>query len=1568
MSEHQNSLQASQNIEQHTEDSEEQSLKFRLFKRLVIGLAVVLGSLAIAFYFAVYFYFNPYVKEQIIKNLHQHTDSLYHLQIEGLNINFLNSSIRIQKLKLKRNPKRWQQILDRREDENQVDIDLEVSQARAKGVHWVKFLRTRELDIDLIELQNPKIHFKNHIAQDTSRISRTTSEQISDFIGNFSEGLKIRSFTVSNAAISFKFNNRGKETFHQGDSIQLRFYDIQLEKKRAGPTNPYPVQLGDFAIALKNYDFISPNRKYRFSSDYFAASSLDSTFLLENLRIQPLFSISPEDPLRFDVLSKKIQLQKVDFQRIMFKQEFDLGYLNSEDLLLNIDQAEDAQPEAQAQTYEKLKVLETRTLKQRLNKLPFYVRMDTLSLKNSQIRYRLFHSKDTNQVITHHFLDSMNLSFEYLAVGRAIDEKIKDKPLYSKNVRFSFKSYDYQSPDGIYALHLGSTYISSLDSIIDIRGIHLKPRVNPAVFSSRTQFQNLLIDAKVSEIKAEKLDIERLAYRQEFALGHLHIQKPIFKAFLDKTKPKRPGQKYQNFEEILESIPLYILVNQLSIKDASVDYQEQIKLNQGENGMARHQAESIHLSVLSMQLGKAINRPALAEMDTKSLLISLKNYAFFTPEGRYKISLGALDVSSAKSYIRLDTFKIKPLLSEKEFSEKIQFSNSLLDIEIANILGQKIDFKKLLMYQEIDWGHLQLNQALINIYHDKRKPKKPRTDSTDFVPAFALNYQKPDSLFQILLRIPGDSSQKIYPPSAHIFDPFHESYPFHPNQPNDRPNRNLTDTVGLRNFLRQIPAYIKIDTLAVNHARLAYREHTLVEQGSGVAYHAVNDISFVVPQIRLGEASRDSSFQHFYSGNIFFQLKDYIYKDKYDIYAFSLTDVSSSLVDSTLMIRELAFQPLMSREEFIGQKKFRSTYIDARLKSIQTNSIDVDRLVFDQEFVLRSLFVQEPQIELYTDKHKESNPDKKSKTAEELLRSIPFYIRMDTFALQNATFRYSLLNPLPDGSKGTALHQADSVDIFAKNIELALDKSTERKKDSSRFLYSDDIEIQVKKYHFLTPDGLYRLSFDNLQSVLTDSILELKNLHYQPLWSREAFDSLSPYRKMRYDIQADQVNISTADFKRLLDNQGYQLHKIEFKQPRIDLYYNRIKDKDPQAAAQTPEEVLGKLPYYIEIDTLIFSKGSLKFTQKILHENREVLNQHSADSVDFSLFALKIDSTVNNSADKILFSKKMNLSLQNYHTQTLDELYQINLQQLQASSQNSTLKIQGFDFKPTTVNDSVFVVKNGGYQVDRFKTSAEEIELSGVDFKRLINHREVVIRKFTVNEAITDIYRDKTFPRDSNFVPRMPHLAFQRIPIPISIDTLRILHSEVKYSEKVRGGVGVGKVFFTELNGNMYQFNTVDQSDTVLIVVGAKLMGEGKLSAVMRLALHAPEFYCEYYGRLGQMEAKFFNSMIESNEHIRIKKGHIDKINYQAEIRDTLATGTLAAGYNKLKIQVLNQENHQKKRGLITFLANMIINNKNNLDRRKVKTGEVNYIRTREDGFLKLLWRALATGMVDTLK
>ncbi len=1575
----------------------------RMLLRLFLGFCLTLTGL----YFLLYFHLNPYIKDSLIAAVHTHTDSLYILNIDQLNVSLFDANISVREIEIKKNPQRWQEILKQKEDESHIDLALRVGELEVENIQWINFIRTHEIHIDKIKLFSPKIKFKNHQAQDTNRVSRATDQQVVDFFEKISKGFRLDKFEIVDADVSFHLFTDQGEIYHQGDSINLALMGIEIAKAN----QKRPIALENFELSFKDYSFNTPDQVYNFSSENLHLSSLDSVFRIENLKIEPasmlkvnqIENIQNYQGTHFQVQSEFMEITGLDFNRALYQQEFDLKTLeiNGLDLYIEQDQRLKAsldtlpETEAAAEAPPLAEGSEQDAIKNLLRDLPFYLRMDTLSLQHSSLEFRQKNAGRDASRDTYHKIDSINLSFQYLALGRAIDQQSSERALFSKNVDLSIKNYTFRTPNGVYEFFMEGARVSSLDSVIQVENAYLKPLISPQAFSARTYYQQMLIDARVGKLTARNLDIERFAYQQEFALGAIHLEQPTFKAYLDKRKAKRPSQEYQNFEEVLQSIPLFIEVDTLSIQQASVDYHETVALEESEeeNGVNHHQVANIDLQIFNIQLGHALDRPALAEIDTKNLRMSLADYRLQTANGYYQVSLDRIDISSLQSYISIDSLSVKPLISSEEFSEKIRYQGSLLDISIDNIRGQEIDFRRLLMYQEIDWGGLSLQNPRLNIYTDKTKPKRPKpptlqdslvVDSLisqwlayyDFYDVVVDSLTREEALALLL-----DENEQEDSISKPIWDTIpredliiNGTVSLAENQRvlmAQLENRNLTDTTGLRRLLREIPFYIKIDTLSVNQANVIYQEKSFTKQATGLSYHIAEDINFVVPQIRIGKATEDSTFQQFYSGNILFTLGGYLYRDKNNVFNLSLRNIQSSLEDSVLLIEELRYLPLLSPEEFVAQNQHRSTHLQADLKSIQANAIDIDRLVFDQEFVVNSLFVNQPHLQLYTDLNKPPKPGIKPKTAEEILRSIPIYIDIDTFALNEASLYYNIAVPrLPGDTKlRLARHRVEHINLFARKTKLALDKSSRALEEQEKLLYSESIQLSLRDYEFITPDSLYRIALDRLSSSLQDSSVYVQNLRYEPLLDKAAFDRANTYRKTRFDLAAQDLRINNIDFKRLVRNEGYHLQSLALENVQLDIYDNALLPSRPNAKARTPEELLAEIPNFIEIDTLSLKNAALNYEQKINKGQGVRTLNHTADSIDVTFYQLRLDSATTRSQNDLLFCKDIQLRLKNYQTHTPDSLYGIRVKEAKASSRQSFIEIDEFKVRPTIYNDSLFVIAKGGYQTERYRMDVEQVYVDQIDFRRLINQKELFIESLAIKSLNADIYRDKTFVKDSTFRPKMPQNSFRKIPLKLVLDTLKIADSRLNYGEKVTGGVGIGEVFFTELNLTAHDIDTrAAPEDTTTIFASARLMNQGLLDATIKFPLRASKLYCRYYGELGEMKAGFFNSIIERNEHIRISKGFINRVKYQVELNDTLATGTLAAGYRRLRIQVLREEDHEKKKSFLTFLANLIINNRNILDKRKAKTGEVYYIRKEEDSFFKALWKSLSTGLVDTLK
>lgn len=1502
----------------------------KIRKIFFVFLGACLGLLLV-FYVLTWFFLNPYLKYQLEQTVASSSDSLYLLKIDKLNINFWNAAIDVGNAKLYRNPKRWQAVLYNKKDRNQIDIFLQVGQMQVKGIRWVHFIRTSELEIRYIFLKKPLIKFKNHIPQIASNQSLSTFQRIQDFAYTFTKKIHIKSIVIEKANISLDWKNSKGNIFHQGEEI-----DFKMQRLLIKPNSSKKIQenfeFGSFAIQSKSYHFNTPDKVYGFTFKDLKIDSQDSLLRAKDFQIKPISLLRlnqkqylKKSATRLDMSFVNVLASGIDFRKILFQQAITSRSVQIVEGNVKIRQDNSVSDK------KKLAATTQKSLKQILREIPIYIQLDTLKVSNALFQF-VQNSPNYKQSAFHQ-ADSINLSFYNLRLGKAIDANTARKALYSNKVDLKFRNYIFRSSDGLYEAFIKKAKISSLDSVISIEQAYLKPLVSKNDFVQIKTFQSTRVDAQLKSLIANKLDIERLAYQQEFVMQAIRLQEPIFDAYLDKTKPKQPTQQYQNFEQVLQSIPLFIIVDTFAIQKARFVYNELSK-----KGITTHKSENIHLQVLKIKLGQALEESALAQIDTKSLQLNFQNYSYQTPDKTHLFTLENVQVSSAQSFILIDSLQWKPL---GDFEHKPQIS-----IQIKQIKGQKIDFKRLLLRQEFDWKILQIisPDVLIRVMDTQKLPFEP------------IEKIEKDSLIHKILTASNAKQAKLT----------------------------------LRKLLAEIPVFIKVDTLEIQNANCTYFEENKKNQ----IKHEAKNIYCQIQNITLGEATKVDAYGNpqFYSDNLKIGLKNYQFTDLKNFYRLAFQNVSGSLVDSVLVVDEIDVEPLLSKEAITDKNPFRSIYTQAKLQSIAIREIDLDRLIFDNEFIIGYLSFNQPKLFFYTDLRKPKNPANESKTLEDWLRKIPFYVRVDSFFVKDAqiTLEEQIQDKLTQ-NLGLAKHQIQTLNFDAYQMELGIAKM--QTFDSERLLNSQNIALSIEDYTYTTANKQYKIGFDILQThPLLDSSISIYGLYCKPQVSKIAFDSLNRFQKYYFDVKTDLLTARVADFRNLLSKKSFNLASLNLEDTDLSVYFNANLPKDTQVASKSIEQILNTFPVEISIAQMKFDKMKVHYEEKNTFEGKEKIFSQDAGEVDLTFKNLHIDNQ-NTSKEQFLYSEDVSLYVENYETYSKDSLYHYKIDTLFASSQRKDLQINGYHISPVPSKEEFTAMKD--FRSDLYDVFVQHGKAKGLDFNKAFYEGALQMAYVVLDSVEVNVFNDLRLPRDPHLIPWMPNEAFQRIYFPLKIDSLHIINAFAQYSDithiktgkdrrqerrerirqriresvKAKLQVKEGDVFFSDLDILCKNIDTQSPQKAMTIIdASGRLMGQGQLNVHVETPLNASRMMMNYSGSMETVRAEDLNDLFESRGNVRVKKGEIKKINFIAVMQDTIINGQLNADYNHIRIEVLNPKNTEKKKRFLSFLANLIIRNNNVLGKRRFRAGIIQYIRKRQDSFINLLWRSIGTGLVDTLK
>ncbi len=101
---------------------------------------------------------------------------------------------------------------------------------------------------------------------------------------------------------------------------------------------------------------------------------------------------------------------------------------------------------------------------------------------------------------------------------------------------------------------------------------------------------------------------------------------------------------------------------------------------------------------------------------------------------------------------------------------------------------------------------------------------------------------------------------------------------------------------------------------------------------------------------------------------------------------------------------------------------------------------------------------------------------------------------------------------------------------------------------------------------------------------------------------------------------------------------------------------------------------------------------------------------------------------------------------------------------------------------------------------------------------------------------------------------------------------------------------------------------------------------------------------------------------------VRIDKGVINELSFNFMANNYNAEGNFVVKYDDLKLSLLktDKNNNIKKKGLLSFLANIVVKN-DNPSNGKLRQADVVYERNIYKSFFNTIWKFVFTGLKDIM-
>jgi hypothetical protein len=512
--------------------------------------------------------------------------------------------------------------------------------------------------------------------------------------------------------------------------------------------------------------------------------------------------------------------------------------------------------------------------------------------------------------------------------------------------------------------------------------------------------------------------------------------------------------------------------------------------------------------------------------------------------------------------------------------------------------------------------------------------------------------------------------------------------------------------------------------------------------------------------------------------------------------------------------------------------------------------------------------------------------------------------------------------------------------------------------------------ILANKIHdvvLTSSDSLYRIDFTDAELHVLEGKITLYNITLKPdtaVYNQKKKQHLAPNNLV--ELHVKRLILLHVHPLSLYFRHKLNIGRIILNEPEVNISYqlNHTKDtvlKDHRTAWQKISKSLRS----IHVGQILLN--DVKFKYHDYSGNKVAISE--LKEMNLTANDLLIDSVTQTDRSRLLYCKDVITELNNYTGKTSSGLYTYKIKYLKLSTLKSQLNVEGLQLSPAKTD--VFFTKSNS---DRFGINIDSLQLNNFDFLSYHKYRRLTASNLLLNRGSIRVFNNpnKTKASTIDKVKTFPNVMIHQIGTDLNIDTLRIRHINVEYSEFNHKSNKTGTITFNNTSGHFYNLTTnkatLAKNNITTVNLTTYFMNRGKLDVQFAFNLTDKDAAFTYKGTLGPMNLQAINPAVMPLAMVKATGGTIKELNFDIQANANVFKGHVGFLYNDLKVNIFQADtanDRLKKRSMLSMFANLFVIKHDNPDKagETPRSADVIYLRPKDSPFFKTMWKTLLEGI-----
>lgn len=510
----------------------------------------------------------------------------------------------------------------------------------------------------------------------------------------------------------------------------------------------------------------------------------------------------------------------------------------------------------------------------------------------------------------------------------------------------------------------------------------------------------------------------------------------------------------------------------------------------------------------------------------------------------------------------------------------------------------------------------------------------------------------------------------------------------------------------------------------------------------------------------------------------------------------------------------------------------------------------------------------------------------------------------------------------------------------------------------------DAIGDYLKKEFHTSTGGVYQLKYDDLDLSLWSRSAKLQNIHIQPDSPSDDDPGRTPVHGKAH-VQT--LKINKISLWAYLFGNTLAIGSVVIDRPvvHIDHIHSMMKKSNPSFSSVDSSlyAILDGSFSVFKLNAFEIRNGTFSLTKE--GEDKAFA---SAEELNFGLRNIRVDSASARSG-RLFLTDNAELDISGYEMNLPGDFYTVRLNNLRLTSSNRQLRVDSLQLIPRLPRYDFSAKK--GVQTDRIELLIHTISLNEMDVPRLADSGRLYAETLVIDNTDLEVVQNMAKPSLPGRSPKLPRLAFSRLPCPVKIDTISIEHTDIKYTEYREGAAHPGSVTFKNTRASITGFSNyqkdLESNHIVTLNARTNVMGKGLLNTLFTFYPNDPEGIHLIEGNLGKMRFSDFNPALENLAFARME-GTIHSMNFNMKLNKEKAQGSVVLRYEDLNVELLRNAEPEQGVGkrIKSFITNTFFIKKSN-KKPPLREGEIKFERDDQKSVFNYWWKALSTGLKDSI-